>query len=115
MNREPSYIIVLRTDGGIQMQALEMSDEPSLKLLQTLVDGYIETVPAKRGVLIVNESGKCDGLPFNANATAMLRADVRDIILGDAVLVQADGERLIGFPLRHAARIADSLREAVPV
>jgi hypothetical protein len=111
----PRYIIILHADGGIRLQALEGSDEPTLEQLQTLVGGYIEAAPAKHGVLIVNEEGKLCALPINANATAMLRSDIRDIILGDAVLVKQDGERLTGFLLSSAARIADSLREVVPV
>lgn len=107
------YIIILHTDGGIRLQALESREEPTLEQLQTLVDGYIETVPATYGVLIVNEEGKMYPLPYNANATALMRYQGRDYIVGDAVLCLAVGDTLTGFPLRQASRIVDSLREAV--
>lgn len=111
--KEPLYIVILQTDGGIRLRALESGDEPTLEQLQTLVGGYIETVPAMYGVMVINEEGKLFPLPFNANATAMLRADVLDIILGTAVLCQIDGDRLGGFLLGRASQIVDSLREAV--
>ena len=113
--KEPHYIIILHADGGVRIQATDGPDEPTLEQLQTLVDGYIEAVPARHGVMIVNDEAKLYPLPFNANATAMLRSDIRDIILGDAVLVMPEGDRLTGFRLHRATQIVDSLREGVSV
>ncbi|MBQ7547670.1 MAG: DUF3846 domain-containing protein [Clostridia bacterium] len=114
--KKPLYIVILQTDGGIRLQALESGDEPTLEQLQTLVGGYIETVPAMYGVMVINEEGKLFPLPFNANATAMMKNKGLDYIVGDAVLcVPARNEYgegiLTGIPRRHAVRIADSLRE----
>lgn len=110
------YIIILQADGGVRMQALESSDEPTLEQLQTYVGGYIETVPATFGaVLVVNEEGKLYPLPRNANATALMRYKGWDYICGDAVLCRPFGDKLVGFLLHNACEIVDSLQKAVPV
>ena len=47
--------ITFKPDGGVRMQATDGPNEPTLEQLQTLVDGYIEAVPARHGVMIVND------------------------------------------------------------
>ena len=116
MNRDeyPYYLIHIKTSGEVLRMKTD-KQEPPLELLQRLVGGYIEAVPAKHGVLIVNDAGKLYPLAMNAVATEMLRSDIHDVICGDAVLVQADGERLIGFTKEQAQQIVNGLRKAVSV
>ena len=62
----------------------------SLEELQRFVCGYIEVVTLSDGrLLIINEEGKIENLPYNVEAT-MLVADVLfpgDYIVGPAVLL----------------------------
>ena len=66
--------------------AVSQEVENSLKALQKLVGGYIETVSLPRGIcMIVNEEGKLQGLQPN------FRLD-HDLIVGTAVFVGVSGE-----------------------
>ena len=80
--------ILLRTDGSIETFEPE-GKYLSLEQLQKAVGGYIETVTIDNGnILIVNEEGKLQGLPYNAEATAVYHriGRLNDVIVGDAVL-----------------------------
>ena len=105
-----SYAIWLRTNGEVTVQPIGKA-APSLEQLQEWVNGRIQAVPAKHGVLVVNEESKLDMLPVNEAATELLRSDVRDVIRGDAVLLREDGDRLFGFSEIAARRIADAINE----
>ena len=66
--------------------AVSQEVENSLKALQNLVGGYIETVSLPHGIcMIVNEEGKLQGLQPN------FRLD-HDLIVGTAVFVGVSGE-----------------------
>lgn len=59
----------------------------SLENLQKTVGGYIETLPVGSShVLIVNEEGKMQGLPFN------FHMGLCDTIVGTSVLLGVKGE-----------------------
>lgn len=71
---------VLQYDG----QKLEAKPRPrgtdlnpdtfQLEQMQDIVGGYIEIVRLTEDVLmVVNEEGKCEGLPYNKEATALFR------------------------------------------
>lgn len=107
------YVIQITARGDVEAVEL-FGTSPSLKELQGLVGGGIETVPAKHGVLVVNRDHKNDGLPLNEIATEMLRSDVHDFICGDAVLCMDDRDRLIGFLSDRAERIMRGMKEEVP-
>ena len=66
--------------------------EPSLEMLQELVDGYIEVVTLNNGdFLVFNEKGRMDKLKSNDEATKIYQEQggMRGIdILGMAVLVK---------------------------
>lgn len=52
--------------------------------LNKFVNGYIEIVSMGNGaIMVVNETGKLDNLPFNAIATQLYG---RDIICGNALI-----------------------------
>lgn len=59
-----------------------------LKELQELVGGYIETIPVSTNQLMVlNEEGKLDGLPYNQKATEIaFKNCVFDWIVGNVVI-----------------------------
>lgn len=107
------YVIRITTAGDVEAVEL-FGAAPSLKELQELVGGDIETVPTKHGVLVVNRDHKKDAMPLNEIATDILRSDVHDFIFGDAVLCMDDRDRLIGFMLDRAERIMRGMKESVP-
>lgn len=68
-------LIVLKQDGiKTSIEKISIDEPPSLKQLQQMVGGYIQTVPKKDlwestdFLFIVNEEGKLKNLDFNANA-----------------------------------------------
>ena len=70
---------------------------PSLKNLQRIVGGHIETVPVIDGVvLICNEEGKLQNLPRNIY---MGRYPCGDQIVGEIAVVGVDGEEFADCPL----------------
>ena len=70
---------------------------PSLKNLQRIVDGPIETVPVVFGcVLICNEEGKLRGLQRNFY---MGKVPFGDVIAGEVAIVGVDGEEFCDCPL----------------
>lgn len=96
---------------------LALSEGMSLETLQGIVEGPIETVPAAlaRGwsgeegvtpILIVNEEGKLQGLPENEDATECSGL-LYDVIMGNAVMMGARGEELIGFTEKAAENIME--------
>ncbi len=107
------YIIILRAAGGVEMRKLEAPDEPTLEQLQTIVGGYIEAIAATHGVLIGNEEAKICDLPYNVNATALMKNNKFDCVCGDAVLCKPKGDTLTGFLHSYAEWIVNSLVEEV--
>jgi hypothetical protein len=87
--------IHLRADGSVSQVQIPQ-DDTSLEFLQGLVGGLIEYIALSGDLhMYVNEEGKLNDLPFNNNATALLkleRPELNDIILGDAVVVSASEE-----------------------
>lgn len=76
-------------------------DELTLEFMQTMVEGPIEVTSLCRDLrykypdlrMIVNEEGKLFDLPGNLIAS-IFHYVLRDVILGTAILVIADGEEL---------------------
>ena len=94
-------IIILAPDGHVIVAPIR--NGITLKMLQDLVGGYIETVPAQPPgtVLIVNEEGKLRGMAYNARATNISRL-YGDNIVGIAVMCRAEGEELLPFDQKEA-------------
>lgn len=86
----------------------------SLKDLQTLVGGYIETIPLVRdyrlvvpgATMIVNEEGKLQNLHYNPVATRIVSLFDGDHIVGTAVVVKAIGEEIVGLDDAEADELA---------
>jgi len=70
---------------GCEPEVVEI--EHTLKAMQAIVGGYIETVTSPGLALVCNEEGKLKGLPNNF----LLRGD---IIVGDAFFVGIDPDTL---------------------
>lgn len=63
-----------------------------LKELQELVGGYIETIPVSTDqLMVINEEGKLDGLPYNQRATEIaIENCVFDRIVGDVLICMSN-------------------------
>ena len=117
MNEEEKrYAIVIPAGKPAVLLHCWPEDRLELKDLQDIVEGHIETVETMIGqgwaqekevtpVLIINEEGKLLGLPYNEDATLMAQITMVDEIVGNAVLMLARGEELIGFRERAARNI----------
>lgn len=80
----------------------------TLESLQKLVGGYIQTVHWVDGMVIIcNEEGKLQNLPFNIR----LRDDV---IVGTLVIVGTDGEEFTDVPDELIERL-DYEKEKAPI
>ena len=93
----------------------------SLKDMQKIVEGYIETVPLLlpdsmsgeenvKLLMIVNEEGKLMGLPRNRWASILSAADR---IVGNAIIAGARGEEIIGLREEAALEIEKAFNENV--
>ena len=81
-------------------EVLYVGREPDLETVQGFVGGEIETIPTFRQgyVLVVNNEGKLRGdFEVNLKATLILRPGIKDIIVGPALLMKAEGEELAGI------------------
>jgi len=77
-----SKIKVLKVEPGHKPYVTEIGND--LKSMQAVVGGYIQAVPlAGDAVLICNEEGKLDGLPFN-------RRFGNDILVGTFFIASSD-------------------------
>ena len=101
------YIPVILPNGSLNIYAVLDGRTATLEWLQQQVGGYIETVPACFVGLqiIVNEEGKLKGLPFNDTATDFARGQ-GDSLVGNAVVMAAEGSDLAPVPLSTLGRIA---------
>ena len=78
----------------------------TLKMLQDLVGGYIETIRVSdRAILIMNEEGKLKGLEPNFFFGA-----IGDIIVGPVLIVGDGGEDFTDLPEDEAEEISRILR-----
>ena len=78
----------------------------TLKMLQDLVGGYIETIRVSdRAILIMNEEGKLKGLEPNFFFGA-----IGDIIVGPVIIVGDGGEDFTDLPDDEAEEISRILR-----
>lgn len=112
------YIIFIPADGPCRLVPCDDGDTCKLSTLQQLVGGFIEVTessleptwarePVECIHLIVNEKGLLRQLPDNPRATELYVCGDRSAIVGDAVLMAARGEDLIGFPKPVCKTICD--------
>jgi hypothetical protein len=80
---------LLRSDGSTEVLQPSNGVNWSLPELQILVGGYIEVVHTTDGkFLIVDDEGKLKLKPLNVAATRLYQHGRRDVIAGDAVLIE---------------------------
>lgn len=81
---------VLKKEPGKEFVVTEINNE--LSALQEAVGGYIEVFPVSEEVLIIcNEEGKLNGLPFNVKLC-------NEIFVGTILIVGQDGEEFADVP-----------------
>lgn len=83
--------IWIRADGNVEVVEPENGSTYSLKELNAFVGGYIELVYLSNGQLMVlNEEGKINDLPFNSLATALYNPHsvFQDYVVGDVLVCQ---------------------------
>jgi hypothetical protein len=82
---------VYRADGTTENIRPENGEKFSLAELQHAVGGYIEHVRMAPGnghaMMWINEDGKQQGLPRNAQASTLLHPSYHDEVVGNAVVV----------------------------
>lgn len=87
--------------------------EIPLETLQGFVRGSIETIPTfhKNHVLIVNEENKFvePRIP-NMRATRILSPFIKDVIFGNALIMEVKGEELVGLGEETAAKWMEILQ-----
>ena len=77
------------TDGSEKEVSPKNGSDFSLEELQGVVGGYIQILYLDNGeLMIVNEEGKLDGLPFNKKATDYVVNDGKyiDVIVGNVLV-----------------------------
>ena len=97
---QEGYIIKIDTEGNLTA----LKTEVSLKVLQMLVGGYIETVSIsvknKSLIMILDEEGKLRHKRLNFTASKLIAPF--DFAVGTAVILKSDGEELTGFEAQEA-------------
>lgn len=80
--------MLMKTDGRAEMLRPSNGVHWTLEELQKLVGGYIEIVRTlDNRYMVINEMGKNQKLPWNILATRLYVHGRRDVIAGDAVVV----------------------------
>lgn len=114
------FVIQITSDDAVNPVAIPEECGSTLKFLQSLVDGYLETVnvyllhQSLNLILLVDEEGWIKDSPCNRIAADMA---AEPMIFGDAVLCKVihdgDGEQDLGFFAEEEA--AEVLAEIVTV
>jgi len=83
-------VCVIRTGGLISIEELSNDDQHQLSEIQNIIGGYMEPLffPGERLLLLVNEEGKLQGLPYNCS---VLNNDVLIQLVGNIILVGQNG------------------------
>lgn len=80
---------IYKTNGEVLDIEPKNGKDFSLKELQAVVNGYIEIAEMKGGeIMVINEEGKLERLPFNEKATELYQKKVYagDYIVGDVLV-----------------------------
>lgn len=96
---------VLFKDVGKPIRSMFIPNE--LRVMQQLVDGYIEPVKlTDKSVMICDEEGRFDGAKRN-----FYMEDIRETIFGPVLFVGVKGEEFCDLPDEEAARIRKLFEE----
>ena len=110
-NKPERYAVLLTTEGVAKLIPCDHGETMRLKTLQELVGGPIEILPSfdqsDPTLLICNEEELLEEPLPPVNWTAWLMSPLGDgnYIYGPVVLMQAEDEELVGFPLEEAEAV----------
>ena len=85
--------IIYKANGEVIETSPKNGTYYTLEELKEIVGGYIEIVRLnKNEIMVVNEDGKLNNLPYNKKATGLLRlrTNTDDFIVGDALVCDKD-------------------------
>lgn len=79
---------IIKADGTSVEVSPANGRDYSYEELTKIVGGYIEIIPCKKAgdILVINEEGKLENLPYNDEATLLANIFPLDYIVGDALL-----------------------------
>lgn len=84
-----------------------LEKENRLEWMQKQVGGYIETISLPDDfVMIIDEEGKIKGLPLNHSASriAVKFGHLKDLIVGDALILKENGEEFAGMSMAELCK-----------
>ena len=110
-NKSERYAVLITTEGVAKIIPCDHGETMRLKTLQELVGGPIEILAsfdrADPTLLICNEEALLEEPLPPVNWTAWLMSPLGEgnYIYGPVVLMQAEDEELVGFPLEEAEAV----------
>tara|TARA_R100001463_G_scaffold56773_2_gene108907 strand:- start:1531 stop:1800 length:270 start_codon:yes stop_codon:yes gene_type:complete len=82
---------LINTYGDVKSVKPNNSKTFSLKELQEYVDGYIQIVKTRDDrIMIMNEEGKNNNLPYNEIATSLYIYGKHDVVVGDVLVMDKE-------------------------
>lgn len=83
--------VIIMADGLQKKVAPANGTDFSLDELNGIVGGYIEVLHIEDKLLVCNEEGKLNDLPYNAIATQLINAaGIKDYIVGNVLFCEKD-------------------------
>ena len=83
--------VIIMADGLLKKVDPANGTDFSLNELNEIVDGYIEVLHIGDKLLVCNEEGKLNNLPYNAKATRLINAaGIKDYIVGNVLFCDKD-------------------------
>ena len=100
--------VMIRADGTVE--TVDVGEEITLRRLQELVGGYIETVSPRfpvsdELVMLCDEEGKLKEMPMNELASACAYLLEGDCLAGDVIILSVDHEDFVGLTDPQASAI----------
>jgi hypothetical protein len=82
---------IINTNADVRSVRPKKDNVFNLKELQGFVGGYIQIVKTRDSrMMIINEEGKVNGLPYNEIATSLYIYGNHDPIMGDVVVLDKE-------------------------
>jgi len=82
---------LVSTNGDVKSVKPKNNKTFSLKELQSYVDGYIQIVKTRDDrLMIMNEEGKINNLPYNEIATSLYIYGSHDVVVGNVLVTDKE-------------------------
>lgn len=82
---------IINTYGDVKSVKPKNNNTFTLKELQSFVDGYIQIVKTRDDrLMIMNEEGKINKLPYNEIATSLYIYGTHDVVVGDVLVTDKE-------------------------